>query len=49
MVVRVRAEPSFAFTSPVGSASSIRVCRARNPRPFDTLLDGRILGVARQA
>ncbi len=45
-VVRVRTEPSFTFTSPTAVPRRFGFAEPYNPRPFDTLPDGRILGVA---
>ncbi len=46
MAVRVRTEPRFTFTSPVAVPRRFGIADPANPRPFDTLPDGRIVGVA---
>jgi serine/threonine-protein kinase len=45
-VVRVRTEPSFAFSSPVDVPRRFGIADPSNPRPYDTLRDGRLIGVA---
>ena len=44
-IVRVRTEPSFAFSRPVDVPRRFGIADPANPRPYDTLPDGRILGV----
>ena len=46
MAVRVRTEPSFAVTSPVAVPRRFGIADPTSPRPFDTLPDGRMVGVA---
>ncbi|MBA3295969.1 MAG: serine/threonine-protein kinase [Acidobacteria bacterium] len=46
MAVRVRTEPSFAVTSPVAVPRRFGIADPASPRPFDTLPDGRMVGVA---
>jgi serine/threonine-protein kinase len=45
-VVRVRTDPSFTFSSPVDVPRRFGIADPANPRPYDTLPDGRIIGVA---
>ena len=44
--VRVRTEPTFAVSSPVLVPRRFGIADPANPRPYDTLPDGRIIGVA---
>ena len=44
--VRVRTEPTFAVSSPEAVPRRFGIADPANPRPYDTMLGGRIIGVA---
>jgi hypothetical protein len=45
MAVTVRTKPSFTFTSPVPVSRRFGVADPGQPRPYDTMPDGRLVGV----
>ena len=45
-VVGVKTEPTFSVTNPVALPRRFGIADPTNPRPYDTLPDGRLLGVA---
>jgi serine/threonine-protein kinase len=45
VAVTVKTQPKFSFTNPVAVPRGFGVADPSNPRPFDMLRDGRIIGV----
>jgi hypothetical protein len=45
MAVGIRTQPSFSFTAPVDVPRGFGIADPASPRPYDTMPDGRILGV----